>query len=183
MILKGSIDRDGCYFGTGHDAVSYFYRAEVECVLEYLHLVLDVFIIGCFVDVALYEIVKVFPSESLLKLRLLHLLAHHPKQAFAERARELADGPQYNIKDVGWQREDAHHLVRVDTEKRFGKEFACNENDERGYNRLQEETEGFVRAVAVGMMYAKRNEYEDAYNLCHQDAVNDKRDVVADQKR
>ena len=153
-FLQGSIGRNGSYLGSRHYAISHFNRTEIECILEDLHLVLDVFLVGCLIDVALNEVVQVFPTESLFQFGFLNFLAHHPQQKFPQRTRKLADWPKQNIKDVSGQGENAHHLVRIDAEERLWKELTGNEHNKCGENRLQEEAECFVRAIAVGLMDA-----------------------------
>ena len=79
--------------GARHYAVPDLDCAEVQSILEYLHLVLNLLFVVYIVYVALYQVVEVYLGECLASYVLLYLHACHSQESLAERTGELAYGP------------------------------------------------------------------------------------------
>ena len=80
QLLQGArIHIYGIYLGTRNHAVANLGIREVKSVLEYLHLVVDIFFVLSVIDARLHEVVEVYLCESLVVGLLLHFYAKHSK--------------------------------------------------------------------------------------------------------
>ena len=90
LLQVAGIHVYGIYFGTRNHAVAHLGIWEVKSVLEYIHLVVDIFFILCIIDARLHKIVEVYLCESLVVGLFLHFYANHSKKHLRQESREFA---------------------------------------------------------------------------------------------
>ena len=173
--LERGVDADGVDFRSGHDAVAYLGAAEVQGILEYLDLLVNLVFVRR-IHVSLDEVVKVYLCEGLSVGSGLHLGAHHPEECLGQSARKLADGVEEDVEKECRQGKGIHHAVGVEVEYGLGQELSRHEHDERAEQRLYGQLQGAV------VQYARGLEDEDIDDARHEDAVEHQRDVVADEQ-
>ena len=99
-LVGRAIIFNGIDFRSRDHAVAHFCIREFQCILKDPHLVFNIFFILRVVDTLLENIVQVYFRESFLIGFIDILYSEYTEKSIREKGRELADGPQYNIKDV-----------------------------------------------------------------------------------
>jgi hypothetical protein len=75
-LIERGIGLYSLNFGSRHHAVAHLCVGEVECILEDLHLVIDIRVFLCIIDTRLHQVVEVNLREAFVLSLLVHLHSH-----------------------------------------------------------------------------------------------------------
>ena len=167
------VDVNGVHLSTRHHTVAHLAVGEVEGVLEYLHLLVNLLVAMCILDARLHEIVEVYLREAFVVGFRLHAYAHNAQQALRHKRREAAYRPQEDVEKIGWHGEYGQQAVGVVLEQNLGQELSCEKNDECGEQRVG----CHLHAVV------ERAEDSAVKEACHKDTIHHKHDIVTHKHR
>ena len=121
---------------SGHHTVAYFRIGELQCILEYLHFILNLLLVLHTVNAFLDKIIEINFREIPVLLLVFHFHTSHPQEKAREKCGKARDGPEYYIEKECGKRKHTEPLVRIALEKGLRQELARDEHDEGTQNGI-----------------------------------------------